>query len=118
MARPTVMTPETISKLEEAFLMGCSDLEACLFANIAPSSLYVYQEKHEEFSERKAMLKENPVMKARKVILEALEDGDRLMANKVMERKDGTKVKSEVSGPGGGAQEHKWVIEVHDATGD
>ena len=28
------------------------------------------------------------------------------------------KQEQEISGPGGGAQEHKWVIEVHDAKGD
>ena len=58
MARPTVMTPEVIAKLEEAFAWGCSDIEACLWADIAPKTLYVYQEKNPEFAQRKAALKE------------------------------------------------------------
>lgn len=90
--RPTIMTPEVIQKLEEAFLMGCTDLEACLAADISKSTLYNYQEAHPEFVDRKAALKENPVYLARGVIIEALKDGDRASAHKVIERREGTKV--------------------------
>lgn len=98
MARPTVMTPEIIKKLEEAFLCGCTDVEACLFADIAPSTLYDYQQKNPEFSERKETLKSNPVLKARKVVLNALADNDIMTAHKVIERKEGTKVNNVLSG--------------------
>ena len=40
--RPSVMTPEIINKLEQAFSMGCGDLEACLYADLTPSVLYRY----------------------------------------------------------------------------
>ena len=43
--RPTVMTNPVLEKLEWAFLLGCSDKEACLWANIAPATLYNYQTK-------------------------------------------------------------------------
>ena len=72
--RPTKMTPETIGKLEEAFSMGCTDLEACLFADIEKTTLYKYQQDHPEFINRKEKLKENPVLKARQTILDNLED--------------------------------------------
>ena len=72
--RPTKMTPETIGKLEEAFSMGCTDLEACLFADIEKTTLYKYQQDHPEFINRKEKLKENPVIKARQTILDNLED--------------------------------------------
>ena len=98
--RPTKMTSDTLAKLEHAFLMGCSDPEACLYADIVPSTLYRYQESNPEFSERKETLKQNPVMKARGVILEALAEGDVNTAHKVIDRKEGSKLA--VTGADGG----------------
>jgi len=72
--RPTKMTKEAILKLEEAFMWGCTDLEACLNADINKSTLYVYQDKHPEFKDRKERLKENPIMLARKSVINAMED--------------------------------------------
>ena len=56
MARPRKITKETVQKLEEGFLMGLSDREACIYADIAVSTLYNYCKKHKEFSERKELL--------------------------------------------------------------
>lgn len=72
MARPTAMTEEVISKLEEAFAWGSSDVEACLWADIAPATLYNYQEKNPEFLERKNALKETPILLARKSVVKSL----------------------------------------------
>lgn len=86
MSRPTVMTPEVIAKLEEAFMWGCSDIEACLNADIAPATLYLYQDKNPQFIERKAALKETPILKARKAVVERLSrDAD--LSLKYLERK-------------------------------
>lgn len=85
--RPTAMTPETINKLELAFSMGCGDLEACLYADIAPATLYDYQNKHPEFSDRKAMLKEKLILKARTVIANSLNEKDKDTAKWYLERK-------------------------------
>lgn len=100
--RPSKFTPETIAKLEQAYLMGCTDIEACLYADVSKTALYNYQEKNPEFVDRKETLKSNPVMKAKGIILHALvEDKDLNTAHKVIERKEGTKVKNEHSGPDG-----------------
>lgn len=72
--RPTVVTPEVLLKLEEAYLMDCTDLEACFYANISKTTLYVYQEKHPEFQERKEWLKQNNFIKARRTIANHLDD--------------------------------------------
>lgn len=85
--RKTVMTPEVIAKLEEAFGWGCSDVEACLWAEIAPATLYQYQEKNPKFAERKADLKETPVLLARKTVVNAIKKGDRTTAMQYLERK-------------------------------
>lgn len=104
--RPTKMTPDTIRKLEEAFALGCTDLEACLFADIGKSTLYDYQDENPEFAERKARLKENPVLLARKSVVEALE-GDPDLALKFLERKkkDEFSVKQ--------VQEHSGKIQIN-----
>lgn len=72
--RPTVVTPEALLKLEEIFALDGTDEEACAFADISTSALYAYQEKHPEFQERKRRLKERPMLKARRTIVQALED--------------------------------------------
>lgn len=90
MANPTgrksVMTPETIEKLEQAFLYGATDKEACLVADISPAALYQYQEKNPKFTERKALLKEMPVYQAREAVIKSFRR-DPNLALKYLERK-------------------------------
>jgi len=76
--RPPAMTPETIAKLEEAFALGCTDREACLWADIATATLYKWQVKNPDFTERKAQLKETPILKARQSVIGALKDDPKL----------------------------------------
>ena len=85
--RPTVMTPENIAKLEQAFSLGATDVEACFYAGIGKTTLYEYQEKHPEFAERKAAFKEKLDLKARQVVASAMEDGDKQTAQWYLERK-------------------------------
>lgn len=84
--RPTKFTPETVKKLEEAFLMGCSDLEACLVADISKTSLYNYQNANPEFVERKEKLKETPILNARQCVINEVKSNPD-MALKYLERK-------------------------------
>ena len=99
--RPTVMTPETISKLEHAFSMGCSDVEACLYAGIGKSTLYDHQERDKKFSERKEQLKESPALLARQTIYNNVST-DPDIAKWYLERKKkdefGTKSEVKLSG--------------------
>ena len=92
MSRPTVMTDDVLSKLETAFSMGCTDVEACNYANIGTATLYRFQEDNEEFRDRKEVLKSNPFMLARSVLIDALRDGDVNTAHKMIDRKEGSKV--------------------------
>lgn len=85
--RPTIMTPDMVNKLEQAFSMGCSDLEACLYAGISKQTLYNYQAKNPEFVDRKEQLKEQLVLKARTVIANALNNKDENTAKWYLERK-------------------------------
>jgi hypothetical protein len=85
MARPTIFTKDVLQKLEDAFSMGCTDEEACILANIAPSSLYNYQKSKPEFLERKQLLHHRPILKARHTIINSL--GNPVYAFKYLERK-------------------------------
>ena len=85
--RPAVFDAVTIQKLENAFSWGCSDLEACLHADISIQSLYNYQNEHPEFFELKEKLKKSPTMIARKSVVKALPD-DADLALKYLERKE------------------------------
>lgn len=86
--RPSAITDSVLSKLEEAYLMGCSDREACLLSQISPSALYRYQEAHPEFRERKKTLQKALTIKARKIIQRDLEEGDSITAKWYLERKE------------------------------
>jgi len=70
--QPTVMTDKTLQLLKDAFLMGCSDVEACLYAEIAPSTLYNYQLIETQYVEQKALWKENTTFRARKNLYNAI----------------------------------------------
>lgn len=85
--RPTVMTDDTIDKLQQSWAMGCSDLEACCYAGVSAAALYNYQKAHPDFVDRKAVLKERMVLKAREVVHKALQEGDKDMAKWYLERK-------------------------------
>ena len=85
--RKTVMTPEVVTKLEEAFSRDCTDTEACIFAGISRMTLHRYQEDNPEFCDRKALLKDTLVLKARTNIAERIEKGDLETSKWYIERK-------------------------------
>ena len=85
--RPTKMTELTVKKLEEAFAVGASDLEACFYADISKQTLYSYQDRHPEFVDRKERLKERPVLLARQTVVTTMSKGDGDLALKYLERK-------------------------------
>ena len=66
--------------------MGCTDEEACFYAEISTSSLYTYQSENDKFLERKKALKQNPFFKARKTVVDNLDDNPDF-ALKYLERK-------------------------------
>jgi len=83
--RPTVMKDEILQKLESVFSYGAPDDEACVYADISPSTLYNYQKQHPEFLERKRLLKNRPILKARQTVVDNL--GDPKVAQWFLEHK-------------------------------
>lgn len=83
--RPTKITPVVLAKLESAFAIGCSDVEACVFAGISRDCLYDYIKKTPDFADKKETLKQNPILKAKQTVFDNL--GDNKTAQWYLERK-------------------------------
>ncbi len=84
--RKKIINEYTLGKLREAFLFGCSDREACLYAGINPDTLYEYQKQNPKYTEQKEVLKYNPILIARKTVIQAIQK-DPNLALKFLERK-------------------------------
>lgn len=84
--RPTMMTDELVNKLLDAFSWGCTDREACAYVGITTQTLYNYCKKHPEFIDQKETIKDTPTMKAKRIILSALDAQDLDTAHKVVSR--------------------------------
>ena len=102
--RPTVMTPEIIALLEEAFLNGASDREAIFQANIGMSTFYEYCQNNTDFAERKEQLKEAVKYRAKLNVARAINDGDKILSQWYLERKakDEFSTRTEQTGKDGG----------------
>lgn len=98
--RPSKMTAEVVSKLEAAFLLGCTDAAACFSAGISRNTMHNYQTENPEFRDRKQRLKCNPVLQARKVIMASLMAGDVATANKVLDRAERRRLTTFPQAPG------------------
>lgn len=96
--RPPVLTPENISKLKQAFQWSAKDEEACSFAGIGKTTFYDHKAKNKEFSEEIDGWKQNPILKAKKSVVESLEKNPDL-ALRYLERKckDEFSVRQEVN---------------------
>jgi len=74
--RPEIIEGPILQKLVDAFSLGCTDEEACIYVDISMATLYNYQERHPEFVERKKLLKQRPFLKARNTVVKALDEPD------------------------------------------
>lgn len=110
--RNTVMTPEIINKLELAYAMDMTDLEACVFAGIGKTAFYDWQKLNPEFTERKEELRAALGTKAKANVAREVRKGNIEMSRWWLERrrKSEFSTRQEQTGPNGGPQAH--VIEV------
>lgn len=65
---------EKTTKLDQAFAIGCSDKEACGYAEITEAQLYYYQKEiNPEFVVKKEELKDKPILKAKQTVVRDLD---------------------------------------------
>lgn len=98
------MTPDVLQKLEEAFLVGASDEQACLYADIAVRTLHYYCEANPDFLQRKELLKHQPRLQAKINVTAAIKAKDVDVSKWLLDRTDkdfATKTKTEVTGADG-----------------
>lgn len=102
--KPQKKTPETITKLEEAFAIDASVAEACMFADISQKTYYEWIKDDPKLRERFEELRQKPILKARNVIVSAITRGDADLSKWYLERKAKAEFASrnEVTGAGGG----------------
>lgn len=70
--RPPKLTPETVSKLEQAFSLDCTVEEACFFADISRTTYYEWIKENPELSDRFEALRQKPVLAARMTVVDSL----------------------------------------------
>lgn len=86
--RPTKLTPSTLTKLTAAFANGFNIEQACRYANIAVKTYYEWLKKNPEFSEEMDRAQNTLGMQARKVVANAINQGDLQAAFRWLERRD------------------------------
>lgn len=99
--RPEAVTPDVVKKLEEAFAIGCTDIEACIYADISRATYYSWEKRNPEFIARKEELKDRPVMKARNTLVKALIDPHYAVEYLKRKKKKEFSERQEVTGPEG-----------------
>jgi hypothetical protein len=111
--RPSVMTPEVIAKLEEAFSNAMTDNQACFLAGISHDSLDKYVKKNPSFGVRKELLKKSVDITAKKTLVGAVNGGDLPSVKFWLERKckDEFSVRNELTGKEGKPIELNMNIE-------
>lgn len=72
--RPSVLTPDAIGKLEQAFAIDCTVEEACSYADISRDAFYDYLKRAPKFSDRIAQLRERPVLAARQRVVKGVNE--------------------------------------------
>lgn len=76
--RKSVMTKDILQKLEDAFTIGASDIQACYHAGISKQTLYNYQKKNPKFIDRKESLKEHVSLAAKMNIAKSITESKAL----------------------------------------
>lgn len=70
------MNQSMVRKLDEAFMQGMSDREACLYCGIAYSTFTSWLENNPDYRIKKELLKDQPKMKAKHNISKSINNGD------------------------------------------
>lgn len=83
--RPTKMTPEVVTKLEEVFALDGTVEEACFYAGISRNAYYEWIKAKPELNDRFEELRQRPFLKARQTIVKNLDQPEH--AKWYMERK-------------------------------
>ena len=101
--RPPKFTDEVVNKLEEVFSLDGTVGEACFYAGISRQTYYDWIKENPDLVDRFDALRENPILKARRSVVNGLIDPE--FALKYLERKRKAEFspRQEITGADGGA---------------
>ncbi len=85
--RPTVITQDTVRKLEQAFKDGLSVSEACFVSGIGRTAYYGRRTTDKAFAIKMELAKAYVTLRAKKVVVQAINDGNLTAAKWYLERK-------------------------------
>lgn len=117
--KPDVLKPRSkfkyamiVRKLEQAFSIGCTVSEACVYADISRNTYYRWIENNETLKDRFEALLEKPSLKARQTVVNGLGDVD--VAKWYLERKVKKEfsTRQEVTGEGGKPIRKEIIIKI------
>lgn len=102
--RPTVMTPEVVSKLEGAFAQGFNITDACILADITREAYYKYCERKPGFADKVEALRRRPFLSSVLGINKLIKAEDPTTLRWYAERKgkDEFSIRQESTGKDGG----------------
>ena len=86
--RPTALNEATLEQLKMAFSIGCTNREAVSYADIALSTLQLHIKNNPTFSEQVTAWKQKPILKARQVVVKAINKGDKALAWDYLQKKN------------------------------
>lgn len=86
--RPTKLIPDVVGKLTAAFANGFTVEQACQYANIDKTTYYDWLKKNEQFSHDMTAAQGRLGLQARKVVADAVNQGDIQTAKWWLEKRD------------------------------
>lgn len=112
--RPTKMTPEVVTKLEEVFALDGTVEEACFYAGISRNAYYEWIKAKPELNDRFEELRQRPFLKARQTIVKNLDQPEH--AKWYMERKKKLEFaqRNEMTGKNGEALNDPTVLTLEE----
>jgi len=104
-----------VRKLTDAFSIGCTVSEACLYAGISRDTYYRWVKNNKTLSDKFKQLLETPILKARQELVKGI-DGNPELALKFLERKkkDEFSLRKELTGKDGEPILNKIEVEFKD----
>jgi hypothetical protein len=85
--RPTVMTDETVQKLEQALQDGFSVERACYLSGVGRSTFYDHSNGNPDFADKMYLAQEWATERAKQVTIQAIDGGNVKAAQWWLERK-------------------------------
>lgn len=101
--RPLKFNEEVVKKLEQAFAIGCTVTEACIYANISRETFYNNCKEGTGLYDRFMELRERPVLKARQTVVANLDNVETAFRYLRCKRREEFSERSELTGADGDA---------------